>query len=250
MANGHSSRTTPRWQKDDARSRAIKDFLETHAPGPDHDLLGDMMTTVCRLAQDECGRGELKILNTALKELRYGFKIFAPYGDIPKVSMFGSARTPEDHPQYIQAVKFAELIRQAGWMVTTGAGDGIMRAGHHGAQREASFGVAIRLPFEQATNTIIADDEKLANFKYFFTRKVMFVKEARAIALFPGGFGTQDEGFEAITLVQTGKAAPMPIRHGRRAGRHLLATLADLRAVRATAHRHDLARGHEPVPPG
>lgn len=195
----------------EARGRAISDFLETFAPGQDHDLLGEMMVTLCRLSRDECGRGELKILNTALKELRYGFKVFAPYAEIPKVSIFGSSRTAQDHPQYLQAVKFADLMRRAGWMVITGAGDGIMRAGHHGATRAASFGVAIRLPFEQATNTVIADDEKLVNFKYFFTRKLILVKEARAIALFPGGFGTQDEGFEALTLVQTGKAPPMPI---------------------------------------
>ena len=153
----------------------------------------------------------MKLLNRAVKELRYAFKIFAPYSDIPKVSIFGSARTAEDHPQYLAAVRFAELIEQAGWMVITGAGNGIMRAGHHGAKREASFGVAISLPFEQSANTIIDGDHKLVNFKYFFTRKLMFVKEARAIVLFPGGFGTQDEGFEALTLVQTGKSAPIPI---------------------------------------
>jgi hypothetical protein len=198
-------------ERTDARTQAIKDFLSAYAPSDDHDLLGEMMVTICRLARDGCGRGELKILNTALKELRYGFKVFEPYADVPKVTMFGSARTCENDPQYVQAVKFAELLVRAGWMVITGAGDGIMRAGHHGAKREASFGVAIRLPFEQSTNTIIADDEKLVNFKYFFTRKLMFVKEARAIALFPGGFGTQDEGFEALTLIQTGKAEPIPI---------------------------------------
>ncbi|MHC4089102.1 MAG: LOG family protein [Planctomycetota bacterium] len=195
----------------EGRHRAINEFLEAYARGEDHDLLGEMMVTICRLSRDGCGRGELKILNTALKELRYGFKVFAPYAETPKVSIFGSSRTPQDHPQYLQAVKFAESMQKAGWMVITGAGDGIMRAGHHGATRKASFGVAIRLPFEQSTNTIIADDEKLVNFKYFFTRKLIFVKEARAIALFPGGFGTQDEGFEALTLVQTGKAPPMPI---------------------------------------
>ena len=151
------------------------------------------------------------MLNRALKELRYAFKIFAPYDHIPKVTVFGSSRTKEDHPQYTQCVKFAQLIQKEGWMVITGAGDGIMRAGHHGATRESSFGVAISLPFEQDTNTIIAGDEKLINFKYFFTRKLMFVKEAEAIVLFPGGFGTQDEGFEALTLVQTGKSVPVPI---------------------------------------
>jgi len=211
MSAGNPSPPARPSERNDPRSRAIREFLEAHAPCDDQDLLAEMMVTLCRLAKDGCGRGELKILNTAFKELRYAFKVFAPYDDVPKVSMFGSARTPEDHPHYRQAVLFAQLMEQAGWMIITGAGDGIMRAGHYGAQREASFGVAIRLPFEQSANTIIADDDKLINFKYFFTRKLLFVKEARALALFPGGFGTQDEGFEALTLIQTGKAAPTPI---------------------------------------
>ena len=211
MSTDHPTTTTSLQRQRDARAQAIEDFVSRFAPGENQGLTGEMMVTLCRLARDECGRGEMKILNSVLKELRYAFKVFAPYSEIPKVSMFGSARTAPDHPQYLQAIKFAELIRQAGWMVITGAGDGIMRAGHHGATRAASFGVAIRLPFEQSTNVIIADDEKLMNFKYFFTRKLILVKEARAIALFPGGFGTQDEGFEALTLVQTGKAPPMPI---------------------------------------
>lgn len=193
------------------RSEAISSFLREFAPSDNADLLEQMMTTICRLAADGAGRGDLKILNAALRELRYAFKIFAPYSEIPKVSMFGSARTAENHPQYLEAKKFAELIQQNGWMVITGAGDGIMRAGHHGATSGSSFGVAISLPFEQATNSIIADDPKLVKFKYFFTRKLMFVKEAKAIALFPGGFGTQDEGFESLTLVQTLKTAPTPI---------------------------------------
>ena len=211
MKSQNPPQAARRPEQSNARTRGIEEFLARFAPCDDDGLLGEMMVTICRLARDGCGRGELKILNSALKELRYGFKVFAPYAEVPKVTMFGSARTPEDHPQYLQAVRFAELMERAGWMVITGAGDGIMRAGHHGATREASFGVAIRLPFEQSTNKIIADDQKLVSFKYFFTRKLMFVKEARAIALFPGGFGTQDEGFEALTLVQTGKASPMPI---------------------------------------
>ena len=195
----------------DQRGRDIQAFLAKYGSPTRNDLLSDMIVTVCRLARDECGRGEIKILNKALKELRYAFKVFAPYADVPKVSIFGSARTKEDHPEYLQAVKFAQLIQKEGWMVITGAGDGIMRAGHHGATREASFGVSISLPFEQSTNTIIADDDKLVNFKYFFTRKLMFVRSSSAIALFPGGFGTMDEGFEVLTLVQTGKSVPMPI---------------------------------------
>ncbi len=194
-----------------ARDRAIDAFLEEYAGGENRDLLAEMMVTICRLARDGASRGDLKLLSKVFKELRYAFKVFAPYRRIRKVSIFGSSRTPVDHPDYVQADRFARRMRQERWMVITGAGDGIMRAGHVGAGREASFGVAIRLPFEQRTNTIIASDPKLVNFKYFFTRKLMFMKEASAIALFPGGFGTHDEGFEALTLIQTGKADPMPI---------------------------------------
>ena len=194
-----------------SRDAAIADFLDRFADCPDRDLLADMMVTITRLARDGTGRGDLKLLSKAFKELRYAFKIFAPYRDVRKVSIFGSSRTPADHPDYIQADAFARRMRERRWMVITGAGDGIMRAGHDGAGRDASFGVAIRLPFEQNTNAIIADDPKLINFKYFFTRKLLFLKEASAIALFPGGFGTQDEGFEVLTLIQTGKTDLMPI---------------------------------------
>jgi len=194
-----------------ARSDAIQKLLDEFAPSENADLLSQMMVTICRLAADGADRGDVKILNFALRELRYAFKMFQQHQGIPKVSIFGSARTKEEHPQYQQAKRFAELIQREGWMVITGAGEGIMRAGHHGATRQSSFGVAISLPFEQSTNTIIEGDPKLVNFKYFFTRKLMFVKEAGAIVLFPGGFGTQDEGFESLTLVQTLKTAPVPI---------------------------------------
>lgn len=197
------------WRRN--RADAIHNLIEQYAAGDHGDLLSQMFVTICRLAADGAGRGELKILNTALRELRYAFKVFRPYAGIRKVSMFGSARTPENHPQYVQAKKFAELIQARGWMIITGAGDGIMRAGNHGATRNASFGVSISLPFEQTANTIIADDPKLVNFRYFFTRKLVFLKEAHAIVLFPGGFGTQDEGFESLTLVQTLKTSPTPI---------------------------------------
>ncbi len=198
-------------QRRKSRAEAIERFIREFAPGDNADLLAQMLVTICRLGADDADRGDLKILNTALRELRYAFKVFAPYADVRKVSIFGSSRTPPDHPQYIQARKFAQMIQRHGWMVITGAGDGIMRAGHQGATRKKSFGVAISLPFEQATNTVIANDPKLVNFKYFFTRKLVFVKEADAIVLFPGGFGTLDEGFESLTLVQTVKASPTPI---------------------------------------
>ena len=193
------------------RDAAIADFVRRFCPGPDAELYENMIRTICRMARDGAVRADAKLVDRALQELRYAFKTFAPYEHIPKVTIFGSSRTPEGHPEYVQAVRFAERMRQCNWMVITGAGDGIMKAGHGGAGREASFGVAISLPFEQKTNEIIEGDKKLINFKYFFTRKLLFTKEAKAVALFPGGFGTQDEGFEVMTLVQTGKAMMVPI---------------------------------------
>jgi len=195
-----------------ARDAAIADFLERFATDcPDQDVLADLMVAITRLARDGAGRGDLKLLTNSFKELRYAFKVFAPYHGVRKVSIFGSSRTPADHPDYLQAVEFARRMRERRWMVITGAGDGIMGAGQRGAGRAASFGVAIRLPHEQRTNVVIADDAKLINFKYFFTRKILFLKEASAVALFPGGFGTQDEGFEAMTMIQTGKTTLMPL---------------------------------------
>jgi len=193
------------------RERDIQAFADRYLQGENQDLYQEMLVTICRLARDQADRGNVKLLHKALAELRYALKVFAPYGEVRKISIFGSSRTPEGHPDYQTAVAFARRMCAAGWMVITGAGDGIMKAGHGGAGREASFGVAIRLPFEQKTNDIIAADGKLVNFRYFFTRKLIFIKEASAVALFPGGFGTQDEGFEALTLVQTGKAPIMPI---------------------------------------
>jgi len=193
------------------RQEAIDAFAREFLDGENQDLYKEMLVTICRLARDGAGRGDVKLLHKALAELRYAFKTFAPYRDTRKVTIYGSSRTPEGHPDYQAAVAFARRMSEHGWMVITGAGDGIMKAGHGGAGPEASFGVAIRLPFEQKTNEIIAADPKLVNFRYFFTRKLMFMKEASAVALFPGGFGTQDECFEALTLVQTGKTALIPI---------------------------------------
>ena len=178
---------------------------------PDGDMVGEIVENALKLLRDQTNRGDIKLINKSFKELRYALKIFAPYRDVRKVSIFGSARTQESHKDYAQAAEFARKMADAGWMVITGAGGGIMAAGHGGAGPDPSFGLAIRLPFEQSTNKIIAKDKKLINFKYFFTRKLMFVRSSHAIALFPGGFGTMDEGFEVLTLVQTGKSVPMPI---------------------------------------
>jgi uncharacterized protein (TIGR00730 family) len=178
---------------------------------PDGDQVGQVVDNAVKLLRDQTNRGDIKLINKSFKELRYALRIFAPYRMTRKVSIFGSARTPESDPDYQQAADFARRMVEADWMVLTGAGGGIMAAGHGGAGAKPSFGLAIRLPFEQKTNPFIADDPKLINFKYFFTRKLMFVRSSDAIALFPGGFGTMDEGFEVLTLVQTGKSTPVPI---------------------------------------
>ncbi len=174
-------------------------------------IAAEMLQTVVKLSHDKPGRAEMKLLMRSFKELRYAFKVFKPYRSRRKVSMFGSARTPSDHPNYQIAKDFGRLCADSGFMVITGAGGGIMAAGHEGAGLASSFGVAIRLPFEQTTNDFIAGDEKLIHFRYFFSRKLVFVKETHAIALFPGGFGTHDEGYEVLTLVQTGRCDPLPI---------------------------------------
>jgi uncharacterized protein (TIGR00730 family) len=174
-------------------------------------LVQQIRETADKLLRDGATRGDVKLLSTALKELRYSFKVFTPYRHLRKVTIFGSARLPATHPAYAQAVAFSKRIARAGWMVVTGAASGIMEAGHVGAGRENSIGVNILLPFEQEANPIIRGDLKLMHLKYFFTRKLLFVKESDAIALFPGGFGTQDECWEALTLVQTGKSHLFPI---------------------------------------
>jgi uncharacterized protein (TIGR00730 family) len=167
--------------------------------------------TADKLLHDQASRGDMRLLATAIRELRYCFKIFAGYRNRRKVSIFGSARTPPDHPAYQAAEEFGRRIAAAGWMVITGAGSGIMEAGHRGAGREASFGLNILLPFEQAANPVVQGDPKLVTMRYFFTRKLMFIKESDAVVLFPGGFGTHDECFEALTLIQTGKSHLFPL---------------------------------------
>jgi len=171
----------------------------------------DLMLTSLKLHPDGRDRGELKLMSAALKELRYAYKVFSQYPDVPKISVFGSARTPEDHRDYAACVQFSRKMAELGWGVITGAGDGIMKAGHEGPGADASFGLAISLPFETTANTVIQGDPKLITFRYFFTRKLIFVSQCKAVAVFPGGFGTQDELFEVLTLIQTGKSSMAPI---------------------------------------
>jgi hypothetical protein len=181
-----------------------------YAVGPEQ-IIQQIKETADKLIADRANRGDVKLLSTALKELRYCFKVFSQYEGLRKVTVFGSARLPSEHPSYQQAVEFGRRMAKHNFMVITGAASGIMEAGHVGAGRDMSVGINIQLPFEQAANPIIVGDRKLMNLKYFFTRKLMFVKEAEAVVLFPGGFGTQDEGFEVLTLLQTGKSHLFPI---------------------------------------
>jgi uncharacterized protein (TIGR00730 family) len=175
------------------------------------DLIAQIHESADKLAADGTSRGDLKILSRTLRELRYAFKVFAPYRCCRKVTVFGSARTPPDRPAYQQAVEFGRAMADSGWMVVTGAAKGIMEAGHVGAGKERSMGLNILLPFEQLSNPVIAGDPKLVHMKYFFTRKLMFVKESNAMCLLPGGFGTLDEGLEVLTLLQTGKRDMVPV---------------------------------------
>ena len=175
------------------------------------ELIEEMIMTALKMARDKMGTGDLKLMNRSLKEMRYAAKVFSNYRAYRKVCVFGSARTPPSEAQYDVAEEFAREMVAQNYMVITGGGDGIMGAAQKGAGREHGFGLNIRLPFEQRANPIIEGDPKLINFNYFFTRKLNFVKETHAFALFPGGFGTMDEGFEVLTLMQTGKARIIPV---------------------------------------
>ena len=202
----------PRYRTGDRELDAlVAGLVERAGDDDDADLIFELVVSAVRLARDHADRGDLKMANAALKEMRYAFHVFEPYRAQRKVAIFGSARTQPDDPLYDQARQFARGIAAHDWMVITGAGPGIMEAGIEGAGSDRAFGVSIRLPFEAATSQLVADDPKLINFRYFFTRKVTFVKEAVAFVLLPGGFGTLDEAFELLTLVQTGKAQPGPI---------------------------------------
>ena len=189
----------------------IDELIKFKGGGHNEAEVADIIENALKMLGDVQDTGDVRVIQTAVRELRYAFRIFAPYAHKRKVTIFGSARTGPDKLEYQQAAEFGRKISAAGFMVITGAGPGIMQAGHEGAGPENSFGVNIRLPWEQSANPIIAEDKKLISFKYFFTRKLIFIRHSDAIVLFPGGFGTMDEGYEAITLMQTGKSQLMPL---------------------------------------
>ena len=191
--------------------RRIEDLIRFSGGGFNEENVADIIENALKLLSDVEDSGDVRVIQTALRELRYAFKLFAPYAHVRKVTIFGSARTLPSRMEYQQAIEFGRKIAEAGFMVITGAGSGIMHAGHEGAGPEKSFGANIRLPWEQTANPVIREDKKLVTFKYFFTRKLIFIRHSDAIALFPGGFGTMDEGYEAITLMQTGKSQLMPL---------------------------------------
>lgn len=191
--------------------KAIDQLIELAGDIHHPELVREMILAALKADQDETEKADLKLMNVTLKEMRFSSKVFAPYRHIRKVSVFGSARTQPDEPVYEIARLFGKKLAEAGYMVITGGGYGIMQAIHEGAGPEYSFGVNIRLPFEQKPNPVIEGNPRLIVYKYFFNRKVAFLKEASAIALFPGGFGTLDEAMETLTLLQTGKRDPIPL---------------------------------------
>ena len=191
--------------------RSIEELLNAAGAHSNRDQLFEILATTLRMAGNGADRLDLKITNAAVKEMAEAFAVFAPYRSISKLTMFGSARTQPDDPLYAQARELAAKLAGAGWMLVTGAGPGIMAAGLEGAGPDKAFGINIRLPFEDAPNAFISGDPKLVEMKYFFTRKLMLLKESDGYAVLPGGFGTLDESFELLTLLQTGKAEPSPL---------------------------------------
>lgn len=196
--------------------------------GSETEVFYDMLHNIGLLKEEKLDLAELRLLNTAFKELRYALKVFKPYRGIPKAAVFGSARTAVSHSCFKLASDFGKKLAKQGWMIITGGASGIMEAAMVGAGTDKSFGLNIMLPFEQDANSIIKGDQKLVFFKYFFTRKLMFLKESEATVLFPGGFGTFDEGFESFTLVQTGKAKPRPLVLIDPIGSHFWSTTLEL----------------------
>jgi len=199
-------------EAEEAARRAGEDLFAEHTLSPPQKReLQAMIGSLADMAREGTSVGDLKIANAALAEMAEAFRVFRPYRHVRKITMFGSARTRPEDPIYILARDLAAKLAAADWMVVTGAGPGIMAAGLEGAGREHAFGVNIRLPHEEDANPFIAQDPKLVEMRYFFTRKLMLIKESHAYAVLPGGFGTQDEAFELLTLLQTGKAEPAPV---------------------------------------
>src|SRR5437763_9793633 len=194
---------------DEELRRRIDELIRYKGGGFNQESVADIIESALKILHDVEDSGDVRVSQTALRELRYAFRLFAPYADKRKVTIFGSARTQPTRMEYQQGVEFGRKVAEAGFMVITGAGGGIMQAGHEGAGPENSFGANIRLPWEQSANPVIREDKKLITFKYFFTRKLIFIRHSDAIILFPGGFGTMDEGYEALTLMQTGKSQLM-----------------------------------------
>src|ERR1700730_4160493 len=207
----HDQPARRQWSVDPPFDERVRELVRDWGAEKSPELVEEMIVTALKMARDQMGVADLKLINRSLKELRYAAKVFAPYRGFRKVVVFGSARTPPEAPDCRVAEEFARAMVAQKYMVITGGGDGIMGAAQRGAGRENSFGLNIRLPFEQQANAIIEGDPKLINFNYFFTRKLNFVKETHAFALFPGGFGTMNETFEILTLMQTGKARIIPV---------------------------------------
>ncbi|HKH24817.1 MAG TPA: TIGR00730 family Rossman fold protein, partial [Acidimicrobiales bacterium] len=189
----------------------VRQLLDDAGASRNRDVLGDILRNAYALATDDADRLDLKITRDALREMRDAFRLFAPYSEVRKVTVFGSARTLRTDPLYDHARELARRLADAGWMVVTGAGPGIMAAATEGAGSEQSLGVTIRLGFEETTAGPLAGSDRVVAMKYFFTRKLMLMKESSGFVCLPGGFGTQDETFELLTLQQTGKATPAPI---------------------------------------
>lgn len=208
----HALSSKPPHTVGDARlDQRIREMVRDSGCERSCELIEEMVMTALKMGGDQLSVADLKLFNRALKEMRHAARVFAPYRERRKVVIFGSARTEPTEPECLAAEFFAREMRERNYMIITGGGDGVMGAAQKGAGRENSFGLNIRLPFEQRANETIEGDAKLVNFNYFFTRKLSFMKETHAVALFPGGFGTMDEGFEVLTLMQTGKARIIPV---------------------------------------
>lgn len=202
----------PRYRTGDpALDARIVELLDAAHVDEHRDLLFELLTSAVRMGRERMGRGDLKIANATLKEMRYAFSVFAPYREVRKAAVFGSARTLPDEPAYRDARELGRLLVEAGWMTITGGGPGIMTAGIEGAGPEDSFAVSIVLPFEPSSGGAMVSEGRSINFRYFFNRKLTFMKEASGYVLFPGGYGTMDEAFELLTLLQTGREMPKPV---------------------------------------